>query len=137
MDPLVGLHSALTRARLDGRSSWTASERLTLDAALRGYTADGAWAWHVEDSLGGVRVGARADLVTWSSNLYDLEPDPARLLTERAALTIVAGDIVHDATDAAPPAGGTARRHAPLLGERHCVIVPQTRENIRSLSGPP
>ncbi|KQQ92785.1 hydrolase [Leifsonia sp. Leaf325] len=117
MDPLVGLYSALTRAGLDGRSSWTGAERLGLDAALRGYTAEGAWAWHAEDSLGVVRVGARADLVTWSSNLYDLEPDPARLLTERAALTIVAGEIVHDATDAAP------LPEAPPAGNHHCSAV--------------
>ena len=117
MDPLVGMYSALTRAGLDGRSSWTASERLTLDAALRGYTAEGAWAWHAEDSLGVVRVGARADLVTWSSNLYDLEPDPARLLTERADLTIVAGEIEHDATDAGP------LPEAPSVGTQHCSAV--------------
>ncbi|WP_200918477.1 hypothetical protein [Leifsonia sp. Leaf264] len=49
-----------------------------------------------------MRVGARADLVTWSSNLYDLEPGPSRLLGERADHTIVAGEIVHGATDAAP-----------------------------------
>ena len=117
MDPLVGMYSALTRAGLDGRSSWTGGERLGLDAALRGYTAEGAWAWHAEDSLGVVRIGARADLVTWSSNLYDLEPDPARLLTERADLTIVAGDIVHDATDADP------LPEAPPAGTHHCSAV--------------
>ncbi|TFV96757.1 amidohydrolase [Leifsonia flava] len=117
MDPLVGLYSALTRAALDGRSSWTDAERLGLDAALRGYTAEGAWAWHAEDSLGVVRVGARADLVTWSSNLYDLEPDPARLLTERADLTIVAGEIVHDAADA------TSLPEAPPAGTHHCSAV--------------
>ncbi|MEL4319886.1 amidohydrolase [Leifsonia sp. YIM 134122] len=117
MDPLVGLYSALTRAGLDGRSSWTGAERLGLDAALRGYTTEGAWAWHAEDSLGVVRVGARADLVTWSSNLYELEPDPSRLLGERADLTIVAGEIVYDATDAA------ALPEAPPAGTHHCSAV--------------
>ena len=117
MDPLVGLYSALTRAGLDGRSSWTSWERLGLDAALRGSTAEGAWAWHAEDSLGVVRVGARADLVTWSSNLYDLEPEPSRLLYERADLIIVAGDIVHDATDADP------LPEAPPAGAHHCSAV--------------
>ena len=117
MDPLVGMYSALTRAGLDGRASWTGAERLTLDGALRGYTAQGAWAWHAENSLGAVRVGAKVDLVTWSSNLYDLEPDPARLLGERADLTIVAGDIVHDAADAA------SLPEAPTVGTHHCSAV--------------
>lgn len=118
MDPLVGLYSALTRSGLDGHESWTGAERLTLDQALRGYTAEGAWAWHAEDSLGRIRPGAAADLVTWSADLYDLERDPARLLSERADLTIVAGEIVHDATHAAPPP------EAPPAGTRHCSAIP-------------
>ena len=96
MDPLVGFYSALTRAGLDGSQSWTAAERLTLDETLRGYTAEGAWAWHAEHELGVLRVGAAADLVVWSANLYDMEQDPAALLGQHAALTIVAGKIVHD-----------------------------------------
>ncbi|HEY6800782.1 MAG TPA: amidohydrolase family protein, partial [Agromyces sp.] len=75
---------------------------------------EGAWAWHAEDSLGVLRVGARADLVTWSSNLYDLERDPTRLLGERADLTIVAGEIVHDAADAEVLA------EPPPVGMHHC-----------------
>lgn len=117
MDPLVGMYSALTRAGLNGRTAWTGAERLTLDQALRGYTAEGAWAWHAEHSLGTVRVGAKADLVTWSSNLYDLEPDPTRLLGERADLTIVDGTVVHDATGAAP------LPEAPPAGTHHCSAV--------------
>lgn len=91
-----------------------ASERLTLDTALRGYTAEDAWASHAADSLGVVRVGTRADLVTWSSNLYDVEAEPTRLFGEHADLTIVASEIVHDATDAAP------LPEAPPAGTHHC-----------------
>ncbi len=112
MDPLVGFYSALTRAGLDGRDAWTPAERLSLDDTIRGYTAEGAWAWHAEDELGVLRVGARADLVAWSDNLYDHEDEPAALLDQRAALTIVDGVVVHDAATASPasppPATGTA-----------------------------
>ena len=97
MDPLVGLYSALTRASLDGRASWTPAERLSLDAALRGYTREGAWAWHAEDELGILRVGAHGDLVVWSDDLYQHESDPAALLEQRADLTIVAGQVIHSA----------------------------------------
>lgn len=94
MDPLVGIYSALTRAGLDGGSAWTQSEIITLDQALWGYTHEGAWAWHAEDQLGVVRIGAKADLVVWSEDLYALNPD--EILEQRAALTIVGGEIVHD-----------------------------------------
>lgn len=98
MDPLVGMYSALTRATLDGTTSWTPEQRIDLDAALAGYTREGAWAWHAEQELGVIRVGAAADLVAWSSDLYELQDEPAALLDEHAALTVVGGEIVHDAT---------------------------------------
>jgi len=118
MDPLVGFYSALTRAGLDGRAAWTPNERLDLAATLDGYTSEGAWAWHAEDERGVLRVGAQADLVVWSANLFELEQDPSRLLDERADLTIVAGRIVHDADFAATsaPSYSTAGDHACAEG---------------------
>ncbi|MFT3871648.1 MAG: amidohydrolase [Nocardioides sp.] len=97
MDPLVGMYVALTRARLTGADAWTPAERLTLDQAITGYTREGAWAWHAEDRLGSLRVGADADLVVWSDDLYRFADEPAGLLDQRADLTIVAGQVVHDA----------------------------------------
>ncbi|WP_129656892.1 amidohydrolase [Rothia halotolerans] len=104
MDPLVGMYSALTRAGLDGSEDWTRGERIGLDAALRGYTAEGAWAWHAEEDLGVIRRGAKADLVVWSDDLYSFAEEPAGLLEQHAALTIVGGRIVHDAGEAGAPA---------------------------------
>ncbi|WGW12468.1 amidohydrolase [Saxibacter everestensis] len=95
MDPLVGVYSAMTRAGLDGRDSWTVDERVGLDATLEAYTRGGAWAWHSENELGQLRIGAAADLVVWSENLYNLSP--AEILEQRADLTMVGGEVIHDA----------------------------------------
>ena len=100
MDPLVGIYSALTRAGLDGGDAWTPDERMDVDGSLRAYTRGGAWAWHSEADLGVVRIGARADVVVWSANLYGLDAD--EMLNQRADLTIVGGEIVHDAEIADP-----------------------------------
>ncbi|GAB3586477.1 amidohydrolase [Leifsonia lichenia] len=100
MDPLVGFYSALTRAGLDGRDAWTPHERVSLDDTIRGYTREGAWAWHSEHDLGVIRVGAKADVVAWSDDLYTHEGDPSGLLDQRADLTIVGGEVVHDAATA-------------------------------------
>jgi Predicted metal-dependent hydrolase with the TIM-barrel fold len=116
MDPLVGIYSALTRASLTGDDAWTPAERLDLDTALAGYTRAGAHAWHSDGRLGVLRVGAMADAVVWSSNLYDLEDDPGRLLEERADLTIVGGEVVHDAATADELPAGYADP-----AERHCA----------------
>ncbi|WP_309066948.1 amidohydrolase [Microbacterium sp.] len=124
MDPLVGFYSALTRAGLDGSSAWTPGERIGLDDAIRGYTREGAWAWHAEHDLGVIRVGAAADLVAWSDNLYEHEADPSGLLAQHAALTVVAGNVVHDAATPAPasalPHPGASAPHcsADVVGER-------------------
>jgi predicted amidohydrolase YtcJ len=105
MDPLVGVYSALTRAGLDGNHAWTPDERIGLDDALHGYTAEGAWAWHREDDFGVIKRGAAADLVAWDQDLYALEQDPTALLSARAEATWVAGTLVHDAAEAAPAVG--------------------------------
>ena len=116
MDPLVGFYSALTRAGLQGGDGWTPSERIGLDDAIRGYTREGAWAWHSEDDLGVIRVGASADVVAWSDDLYRHESDPSGLLDQHAALTVVAGAVVHE-TDR--PVAGPALPH-PGESSPHC-----------------
>ncbi|QIM15934.1 amidohydrolase [Leucobacter insecticola] len=103
MDPLVGIYSAMTRARLDGQDAWTVDERLDLDRTLQAYTKGGAEAFHQEGSLGMLRVGYLADLVVWSGDLYDMEP--AQILEQRADLTVVGGTPIHDARG---ELGGTA-----------------------------
>lgn len=94
MNPLVGLYSAMTRARLDGGDAWTLGERLDLDSALCAYTKGGAEAFHNEGVLGTLREGYLADLVVWSGDLYGMEP--AEILEQHADLTIVGGSPIHD-----------------------------------------
>lgn len=96
MDPLVGIYSAMTRASLDGKRSWTQNERISLSSAIDGYTREGAWAWHRETVFGALVVGMAADLVVWSSDLNLFEDDSAGLLGERTLLTIVDGQIAYD-----------------------------------------
>ena len=87
----------MTRASLDGKKSWTQDERISLSAAIDGYTKEGAWAWHRESEFGALRVGMAADLVVWSSDLNTFANDPAGLLGESTLLTIVDGQIACDA----------------------------------------
>lgn len=97
MDPLVGIYSAMTRASLDGKKSWTPQERISLSVAIDGYTKEGAWAWHRESEYGNLNVGAKADVVVWSSNLHDHAENPDALLGQNSLLTIVDGEIEYDA----------------------------------------
>ena len=93
MDPMLGIYSATTRARLDGSDPFNAQEKLTLEQAIHGYTVDGAWANFAEDTRGTLTVGKYADLVVLSNNLFEHGPEAA--LNTRVDLTMVGGRITH------------------------------------------
>ncbi|MBK0418332.1 amidohydrolase [Leucobacter sp. CSA1] len=118
MDPLVGFYSAMTRAGLDGSQTWTPDERLGLDATIRAYTRGGAEAFHHEDALGMLREGYLADLVVWSGDLYGMEP--AEILEQRADLTIVGGEAIHDARGELGGAPAAARVQDPAGDGQTC-----------------
>ena len=118
MDPLIGLYSAMTRARLDGGDAWTVAERLDLDRALRAYTLGGAEAFHSEGRSGAIRVGAHADVVAWSGDLYAMEP--AELLEQRAELTVVGGRAIHDVRGELGGAPAAERAHDPAGSGQSC-----------------
>lgn len=97
MDPLVGVYSAVTRARLDGSESWTPAECVDLDRALEGYTVHGARSWHAERDRGRLVNGMLADLVVWSDDLYSHKHAPEELLGQHAEVTMVGGVVAHSA----------------------------------------
>jgi predicted amidohydrolase YtcJ len=65
VDPRRGLYAAVTRQDAHGHpdGGWRAEERLSASEALRGFTADAAWAAHDEASVGRLAPGLRADFV--------------------------------------------------------------------------
>jgi predicted amidohydrolase YtcJ len=64
-DPRLGLYAAVTRQDRTGQppGGWRPDQRLTAAEALRGFTADAAYAGHDEDELGRLAPGLRADFV--------------------------------------------------------------------------
>lgn len=65
VDPRRGLHAAVTRQ--DGKDhpadGWMPDQRLSAAEALRGFTADAAWAAHDETEVGRLVPGLHADFV--------------------------------------------------------------------------
>ena len=64
-DPRLGLHAAVTRQDRDGAPAggWLPDQRLDVAEALRGFTADAAWANHDETLTGRLAPGLQADFV--------------------------------------------------------------------------
>ena len=94
-DVFRGLYCAVTRKTPEGTPAegWHAEQALNLDAALRHYTIDAAYASFEEADKGSIAVGKRADIVVLSEDLF-AEP-PEALLKAKVLLTLMDGKIVH------------------------------------------
>jgi predicted amidohydrolase YtcJ len=98
-DPRLGLYAAVTRQDLAGEppGGWLPDQKLTALEALRGFTSDAAWAGFMEQEVGRLAPGLRADFV-----LLDGDPlaVPAAQLPEiRVLSTWVDGAVVHRAAN--------------------------------------
>jgi len=96
LDPLAGLKAAVTRQTLDGKhpNGWMPEQKITLDEALRAYTAGSAYAEFADKVKGTLTPGKLADIVMLDRDLYQIpsaEIDQARVL-----LTIMNGQVVYE-----------------------------------------
>ena len=94
IDPLLGIHAAVTRRTLDGKNpeGWVPEEKITVEEALRAYTADDAYGVFAEDRRGKLRPGYKADLVVLDRDLTRIPPETIDQTEVRA--TVVGGRVV-------------------------------------------
>jgi predicted amidohydrolase YtcJ len=91
-----GLHSAVTRMDRTGQPAggWRREEALTIEEAIRGWTAWAAYAEFREHEIGTIARGRVANLTVMNLDPFQTgEKDPARLLTGRIVMTIVDGKV--------------------------------------------
>ena len=86
MSPLLGFYAAITRQDADAQpeGGWYPDQRLTRAEALRGFTLDAAYAAFMEDEVGSLEPGKRADFVVLSRDIMTV-PAPEILETEVVA----------------------------------------------------
>ena len=96
LNPLLGVYAAVTRRTLDGRNpnGWIPEQKITIDEALRCYTANNAYATFAERETGRIAPGMLADVVVLSHDLFAIAPEEIADVT--VEMTIVDGDIVFD-----------------------------------------
>jgi len=93
-DPRLGLYAAVTRQDLQGEPAggWLPGERLTREEALRGFTLDAAWSLFLEEEVGSLEPGKRADLVVFARDPMTV---PEREIPEVPIdYTLVDGEVV-------------------------------------------
>jgi predicted amidohydrolase YtcJ len=106
IDPPLGLGAAVTRRTLDGKhpGGWIPEEKITLDEALRAYTAGSAYAMFAERSRGMLKAGYKADIVLLDRDITTIRPEDIAGAGVRA--TIVGGKVVYEAPPAASAPDG-------------------------------
>ncbi len=93
-DPLLGIRAAVTRKRDDGTPTdgWYAQNRVTVDDAIRAYTATPAAVQNTLD-VGVIAPGNKADIIILSHNILNLPVE--RLSEARVDMTVFDGEIVY------------------------------------------
>jgi predicted amidohydrolase YtcJ len=106
IDPILGIYAAVTRRTLDGKNpnGWVPAQKITVEEALRAYTAGNAYGVFAERSRGKLAPGYLADLVVLDQDLTAVPPEAIEQAEVRA--TIVGGKVVFQ-----QPASGVAEKH--------------------------
>jgi predicted amidohydrolase YtcJ len=92
LNPLLGIHAAVTRQTLDGKhpDGWIPEQKITVDEAVRAYTMGSAYAEFADTVKGSLSVDKLADLVIVDGDIYKSRNiDKAKVL-----LTVMDGKVV-------------------------------------------
>lgn len=96
LDPLMGIHAAVTRQRASGEpeGGWYHQERLTVAEAVHAYTLGAAYASGEERAKGSIAPGKLADLVVLSGDIFEIPPE--EILETEVEYTIFDGRVVYE-----------------------------------------
>ncbi|WP_306141204.1 amidohydrolase [Roseibium sp. MMSF_3412] len=97
--PLAAIETGITRT-LDGRKDVPPlggpDAGMSLEQALRSHTIDAAYGIGIDDEVGSLEVGKKADLVVLSENLFEIDPND---ISEVDVLyTMMGGRLTYDST---------------------------------------
>ena len=100
IEPLLGIYAAVTRRTLDGKNpdGWVPQEKISVEEALRAYTAGNAYGVFAEGRRGKLAPGYLADLVLLDRDLTRIPPEEIGETGVRG--TVVGGRVVYTATRA-------------------------------------
>ena len=96
LSPIVQMEIGHTRQDIgepDSPVQPRESERLDIDTLIRGFTIDAAYQLHMEDEIGSLEVGKKADLVVLDRNLF--ETDAYEIHKTEVVMTLMDGNVVY------------------------------------------
>jgi hypothetical protein len=97
LDPVLGIYAAVTRRTPDGKNprGWIPDQKITVEEALRAYTAGNAYSVFAEGGRGKLRPGYLADLVLLDRDLTRIPPEEIEQAAVKA--TVVGGRVAFSA----------------------------------------
>lgn len=78
-----------------GLNPFGTAEAIDIHTALRSYTTWGARQMFLENKIGSLEVGKRADIAVWDRDLYSVPPDQIRDM--KCLMTLLDGEVVYRA----------------------------------------
>jgi hypothetical protein len=88
-----GLWASVARQTSDGRRPFGLAEAVDRPTALRSYTAWAARQMFLEDKIGTLEVGKRADIAIWNRNFYTIATDQIKEM--KCLMTLLDGEVVY------------------------------------------
>jgi predicted amidohydrolase YtcJ len=75
VNPMLGIYAAVTRQDLQGEPAggWQPDQVLTRAEAIRGFTVDAAWAAFMENQVGSIEPGKKADFIVLDRDLMSVD----------------------------------------------------------------
>lgn len=94
INPLLGVYASIQRKEPDKDSmeSWQPNETIDMKKALQLYTTGPAYQNFEEDEKGSIKVGQKADFITFKENLLNLTPK--ELLRQRVKEVYINGQLI-------------------------------------------
>ena len=97
LSPIVQIEMGHTRQEFgqpDALVQPRESERLSVASLVRGFTIDAAYQLHMEDEIGSIEVGKKADLVVLDQDIFSI--DPYSIHKTEVVMTVMDGDVVYE-----------------------------------------
>jgi hypothetical protein len=95
INPLVGIHAAVTRRTTDGANpnGWIPEQKISVKEAIACYTINNAYAVFEQQEKGSISVGKLADFVVLNEDIVTM--DPTRIDKVTVGMTILGGRTIY------------------------------------------
>ena len=96
LDPLTGIHAAVTRQDSQGRfpEGWLPDQKISVVEAIAGYTSQAAKVSGLVGRCGELTVNAMPDLTVLNRDITSIPPDD--IPKAEALMTVISGRIVYE-----------------------------------------